>query len=74
MLNNMTNKPITSIKNIFIIAFVVVISFISIKLLGNNVSTSYMVFGNIFSIIIDLLVVLTFFYATMRSANSGRRV
>ena len=56
----------------FIIALIVLISFISFNLLVNNFFTSYRVFGNIFSIILDLLVVFALFYATIRSSDSCR--
>jgi len=41
--------------------------------LRNN-SVSLMYFGDIYSPVIDLLVVLTLFYATIRSFRYGRRV
>jgi two-component system, sensor histidine kinase PdtaS len=71
---SMTNKPVISVKNIFVVALVVIISFIFFKLLTRDASTSYMVYGNIFTVILNLLVILTLFYATIRSASSGRRV
>ena len=74
MIKNMANKPIISIKNSFIIAVIILISFISIKLLMRNVLPFNMNFGNIFLIIINIMVVLTLIYATIRTADSGRRV
>ena len=72
MINNMANKPIISIKNSFIIAVIILISFISIKLLTRNVLPFNMNFGNIFLIIINIMVVLALIYATVRSAGFGQ--
>ena len=74
MINNMVNKPIISIKNCFIIAVIILISFISIKLLTRNFLPLNLNFGNIFLIIINIMVVLALIYATVRSEDSGRRV
>jgi PAS domain S-box-containing protein len=71
---NMVSKPLISVKNIFIIALIIVISFIILTLLLRNDSTLRMFFGDLFPIVIDLLVVLTLFYAVIRSAYYGRRV
>jgi two-component sensor histidine kinase len=70
----MVNKPLISVKNIFIIAFIIVISFSIISFLLSNNSVSLMYFGDISSSIIDLLVVITLFYATTRSVGYGRQV
>lgn len=70
----MVNKPIISIKNCFIIAVIILISFISIKLLTRNFLPLNLNFGNIFLIIINIMVVLALIYATVRSEDSGRRV
>jgi PAS domain S-box-containing protein len=70
----MVNKPLISIKNIFVIALIFVISFIIITLLLRNDSTLRMFFGDLSPIVIDLLVILTLFYATSRSKYYGRRV
>ena len=74
MINNMANKPIISIKNSFIIAVIILISFITIKLLTRNILPFNMNFGNIFLIIINIMVVIALIYATVRSEDSGRRV
>ena len=74
MYKNMTNKNMISIKNIFIIAIITLIGFISIKILMRNIQPFISVFGDIFPIIINIWVVLTLFYATMRSKDSGMRV
>ena len=74
MINNMINKPIISIKKIFLIAIITIISFISIKILMRNVLPLNTACGDIFPIIINILVVLALFYATIRSADSGKRV
>ena len=70
----MDSKPLISIKNIFILAFIVVISFAVISILLRNDSVARVFFGDIASIVIDLLVVLTLFYAVKRSVPQGRRV
>jgi PAS domain S-box-containing protein len=70
----MTKKPIISIKNVFLMAIITLICFISIKILMRNVLPFNTVYGNIFPLIINILVVIALFYATIRSADSGRRV
>ncbi len=70
----MVNKPLISIKSIFVIALIFVISFIIITLLLRNDSTLRMFFGDLSPIVIDLVVVLTLFYAAIRSKYYGRRV
>ncbi|MBZ2166806.1 histidine kinase dimerization/phosphoacceptor domain -containing protein [Methanobacterium spitsbergense] len=70
----MVSKPLISVKNIFIIAFIIVISFMILTILLSNDSTLRMFFGDLFPIVIDLLVVLTLFYAAIRSVYYGRRV
>jgi len=70
----MDSKPLISIKNIFILAFIVVISFAVISILLRNDSVARVFFGDVASILIDLLVVLTLFYAVKRSVFQGRRV
>ena len=70
----MVNKPLISVKNIFIIALIIVIfSILTTILLGYD-STLKTYFGDLFPIVIELLVVLTLVYATLRSANYGKRV
>jgi PAS domain S-box-containing protein len=70
----MDDEPLISVKNIFVIAFIFVISFIILTILLRNDFTLRIFFGDLFSIVIDLLVVLTLFYAVIRSAYYGRRV
>jgi two-component sensor histidine kinase len=70
----MVHKPLISVKNIFVLAVIVVISFVIISSFLRNNSSSLMYFGDIYSIIIDLMVVLTLIYATIRSSSYGRRV
>ncbi|WP_048189850.1 sensor histidine kinase [Methanobacterium sp. SMA-27] len=70
----MDNEPIISVKNIFILAFITVISFIFISILLRNDSVERIFFVDIASLVIDLLVILTLFYAAKRSASQGRRV
>jgi len=70
----MVNKPLISIKNIFILALIIVICSILITILLGNDSTFRMFYGDLFPILIDLLVVLTLFYATGRSVKYGKKV
>ena len=70
----MINKPLISVKNIFILALLIVICSILLTIVFRNDSTLRMFFGDLFPILIDLLVVLTLFYATIRSAYYGKRV
>ena len=70
----MVNKPWISVKNIFIIALILLICSIFITMFLRNDSTLRMFFGDLFPILIDFLVVLTLFYATIRSVNYGKRV
>ena len=74
MISNITNKDhMVSVKNIFLMAIITLIGFISIKILMGNTPLNTDL-GDIFPIIINILVVLASFYATVRSANSGKRV
>jgi two-component system, sensor histidine kinase PdtaS len=70
----MDSKPLISIKNIFILALLIVICSILLTIVLRNDPTLRMFFGDLFPILIDLLVVLTLFYATVRSAYYGKRV
>ena len=70
----MVNKPLISVKNIFILALIIVISFVIISMVFRNNSVFLMYFGDIYSSVIDLLVVLALVYATIRSSSYGRRV
>ncbi|UTB32319.1 MAG: PAS domain S-box protein [Methanobacterium sp. ERen5] len=70
----MVNKPLISIKTSFIIALLIVICSVLFTVLLENNSTLMMIFGDIFPILIDLLVVLTLFYATARSFKYGKKV
>jgi PAS domain S-box-containing protein len=70
----MGDEPLISVKNIIILAIVLVISFTVISILLRNDAVAREFFGDITSIIIDLLVILTLFYASIRSASQGRRV
>ena len=69
----MVNKPLQSVNNIFVIALIIVISFAIISMLLRNNSVSLMYFGDTYSSAIDLLVIITLFYATIRSVRYGRR-
>ncbi|MBZ2165414.1 histidine kinase dimerization/phosphoacceptor domain -containing protein [Methanobacterium spitsbergense] len=70
----MDDETLISVKNIFILAFILVISFAVISILLRNDSIALAFLGDITSVVIDLLVVLTLFYATIRSAHLGLRV
>ena len=70
----MINKPTISIKKVFLIAIITIISFLSIKILMRNVLPLNTAYGDFFPIIINILVVLALFYATIRSADSSKRV
>lgn len=70
----MINKPLISIKTGFIIALVIVTCSLLFTVLLENNSALMMVFGDIFPIFVDLLVVLTLFYATARSLKYGKKV
>ena len=72
--HDMINKPSISIKNIFILALLIMICSMLITIVLRNDSTLRIFFGDLFPILIDLLVVLTLFYATVRSAYYGKRV
>ena len=69
----MVNKPLQSVNNIFVIALIIVISFAIISMLLRNNSVSLMYFGDTYSSAIDLLVIITLFYATIRSVRYGQR-
>ena len=70
----MDDDPLISVKNIFILAFIIVISFIFISLLLRNDSVERTFLGDIGSVVIDLLVISILLYAAKRSAPQGRRV
>ena len=74
MIKNITTRPVISVKNVFIIALITLISFISIKILLKNDVPVNTIFGDIFPIMINVMVVLALLYATIRSANLGRRM
>jgi len=71
---NIVNKPLISIKSSFIIALIIVICSLVFTVLFENNSSLMMGFGDIFPILVDLLVVLTLFYATARSIKYGKKV
>lgn len=70
----MDNKPLISIKIGFIIALLIVICSLLFTVLLENNSTLLMFFGDIFPILVDLLIVLTLFYAATRSFKYGKKV
>lgn len=70
----MDNKPLISIKIGFLIALLIVICSLLFTVLLENNSTLMMYFGDIFPILIDLLIVLTLFYAATRSFKYGKKV
>ena len=70
----MDNKPIIPVKNVFILAGIVVISFAVISYLLRNDSVALAFLGDISTVVIDVLVISTLLYATTRSAHLGLRV
>ena len=68
----MDDETLISVKNIFILAFIIVISFIFITMLLRNDSVERIFLGDIASLVIDLLVISI--YAAKRSAPQGQRV
>ncbi len=68
------DKPIISVKNAFILAFITVISFAVISVLLRNYTYPRLVFGDIVSPVIELLVVIALFYATIYLSPQGKRI
>ena len=66
-------KPLISFKNVAILAFISVIIFAVISILLSNESVPQMIFGDLYSILIELSVVLILFYVAKASAAYGRR-
>lgn len=71
---SLRNKPSISLKNIFIISFIIVISFAVISIILSNNPYGKIVFSDIALPIIEIFVILSLIYATVRSSNYGRRV
>ncbi len=67
------NEPLISFKTAVILAFIMVISFAVISILLRNESTIRLIFSDLASPIIELLVIISLFYAAKRSAARGRR-
>jgi two-component system, sensor histidine kinase PdtaS len=68
------NEPLISFKTVVILAFVIVISFAVISILLSNESIFRMIFGDLATPIIGLLVIISLFYAAIRSTGQGKRV
>jgi PAS domain S-box-containing protein len=68
------DKPIISIKNAFILAFITVISFAAISILLRNYDYPRLVFGDILSPIIELVVVIILFYVIIYLATQELRI
>jgi PAS domain S-box-containing protein len=68
------DKPIISIKNAFILAFITVISFAAISILLRNYDYPRLVFGDILSPIIELVVVIILFYVILYLATQELRI
>ena len=68
------DKPIISIKNAFILAFITVISFAAISILLRNYDYPRLDFGDILSPVIELIVVIILFYITIYLATQELRV
>jgi PAS domain S-box-containing protein len=66
--------PLISFKTAVILAFIVVIIFPVISILLRNESTLRMIFSDLTLPIIELLVIISLFYAARRSAAQGRYV
>ncbi len=70
----MDNKPLISVKNSFIIAFIILISFVAISQFLINDLVARTFFGDIAAPIIEIFVISTLIYATIRSKPQGLRV
>ena len=70
----MDKKLLISTKNVFMLAFLIIISFAAISLLLGNAVDAKIIIGDIASPAIDLLVLITLVYATKISATKGRRI
>ncbi len=68
------NKPLLSFKNAVFLSVIIVISFAVISLLLQNEPTLRMIFGDLASPIIGLLVSISLFYASYRSQREGRNI
>ena len=68
------DKPIISIKNAFILAFITVISFAAISILLRNYDYPRLVFGDILSPVIELIVVIILFYVSIYLSTQELRV
>jgi PAS domain S-box-containing protein len=68
------NEPLISFKTVVILAFVIVISFAVISILLSSEPTLRTIFSDLASPIIELLVIISLIYATIRSTTQGKRV
>lgn len=68
------NRPTVSLKNIFILSFIIVISFAIVSLLLYNNPDGRLLFSDVALPVIELLVVISLYYATVRSSRFGKRV
>jgi two-component system, sensor histidine kinase PdtaS len=66
------NKPLLSFKNAVFLSFITLISFIAISLLLQGESTQRMIFSDLASPIIGVLVSISLFYASYHSRKEGR--
>jgi two-component system, sensor histidine kinase PdtaS len=74
MVLTIVKKPLISNRTAFILGFIIIISYILISLyLRNNISART-IFGDIAPIIIEIIVIITLVYATLRSAYYGKRI
>jgi len=70
----MNKKPLISFKNAVFLSVIIVISFAVISLLLQDEPTLRMIFGDLASPIIGVLVSITLFYASYCSQKEGRHV
>lgn len=68
------NEPSISFKTAVILVIIIVISFAVISILLENEFMLRMIFSDLASPIIELLVIISLFYAARRSAAPGKRV
>ncbi len=63
----MEYKPLISIKNLIVLSFIIVISFALISILLSNQPLIRQYFSDIATPLIELMVIISLFYATIRS-------
>lgn len=71
---SLRNKPSISIKNIFIISFIVVLIFAVISQFLSNNPDWRIIFSDIALPLVEILVIISLIYAAIRSSSLGRRI